>query len=125
MILKIIKEQDINILMVKAKNYFNENGLSEIKSIELTTIISELGYNIVKYTKRGTIKFDIDNHYITIVSKDEGFGIADISSAVCEGYSSSGTLGLGLNGIIRLSDEFEMKTSKNGTTITIKKILND
>lgn len=123
MILNITKEQDINILMLKAKNYFKDSGLSEVKSIELTTIISELGYNIVKYTKKGNIRFDINNQCITIIAKDEGSGIKDISKAIREGYSSSGTLGLGLNGVIRLSDEFDMKTSSHGTTITIKKIL--
>lgn len=123
MTLNISKEKDINILMSKAKSYFKNNGISETISVELTTIISELGYNIIKYTPKGTIRFDIDYNYITIIATDSGDGIKDITNAVCEGYSSSGTLGLGLNGVVRLSDDFDVQTSTNGTTVTIKKII--
>lgn len=123
MILNISKEQDINILMLRAKEYFKNYGISDVKVIELTTIISELGYNIVKYTKKGTIEFNINNQYITIIAADKGDGIEDITNSICEGYSSSGTLGLGLNAIVRLSDEFDIQTSKNGTIITVKKVI--
>ena len=123
MTLNISKEQDINILMLRSKEYFKNYGISDIKVIELTTIISELGYNIVKYTKKGTIEFNINNQYITIIASDNGEGIQDITNSICEGYSSSGTLGLGLNAIVRLSDEFDIQTSKNGTTITVKKMI--
>lgn len=123
MILNISKEQDINILMLKAKEYFKNYGISDVKVIELTTIISELGYNIVKYTKNGTIKFNINDQTVTIIASDKGSGIQDIENSISEGYSSSGTLGLGLNAIVRLSDEFDIQTSKNGTTIVVTKVI--
>ncbi len=123
MILNIVKEQDINVLMVKAKAYFIENGISEIISVELTTIISELGYNIIKYTPKGTMSFYIENNDIVVIASDKGSGIQNITSAISDGYSSSGTLGLGISGIIRLSDEFDVETSSLGTTITIRKTI--
>lgn len=123
MTLKILKEQDINVLMERSKRYFNDFGVSEIKKVELTTIISELGYNILKYAKSGTLELRIENKIITIIAADKGEGFKDITNATKEGYSSSGTLGLGLGAIVRLSDEFDIETSKNGTTITVKKMV--
>jgi len=123
MILKICKEQDINVLMQRSKKYFSDLGINEIKKIELTTIISELGYNIIKYARKGSLELSIKNNIITIIAIDKGDGFKDITNATKEGYSSSGTLGLGLGAVVRLSDEFTIETSKNGTTITIIKVL--
>lgn len=124
MTLKISKEQDINLLMQKSKKYFSDLGVNEIKKIELTTIISELGYNIVKYAPRaGTMELKVENNTIIIVAADKGEGFQDITNATKEGYSTSGTLGLGLGAVIRLSDEFNVVTSKNGTSITVKKVI--
>lgn len=121
MTLKIDKERDINILMEKSKRYFSDFGVDEIKKFELTTIVSELGYNILKYAKSGTLEITIEKNIITIIATDKGEGFKDITNATKEGYSSSGTLGLGLGAIIRLSDEFDIQTSKNGTIVTVKK----
>lgn len=123
MILKISKEQDINLLVERSKRYFNDFRLNETKKIELTTIISELGYNILKYGKSGTIQLSIENNFVTIIATDKGDGFKDITNATKEGYSSSGTLGLGLGAIIRLSDQFNIETSKNGTIITATKMI--
>jgi len=124
MILKIYKEHDINILMQRAKKYFATCGLSQIQLVELTTIISELGYNIIKYAGCGSIELGIDNKIITIIASDKGNGFVDITNAIKEGYSSSGTLGLGLGTVIRISDEFYIETSNNGSKITVIKGIN-
>lgn len=53
---------------------------------------------------------------------DAGPGIADIALAMRDGYSSSGSLGLGLPGAKRLVDEFTLDSSAGaGTTVTIVK----
>jgi len=123
MTLKIHKEYDINILMQRAKKYFNQFGLSAVYLVELTTIISELGYNIIKYAHSGNIEIRIYNKTITIIASDKGNGFVNISEAIKEGYSSGGTLGLGLGAVIRMSDEFYVETSQNGSIITVRKKL--
>ena len=45
-----------------------------------------------------------------------------IRRAMEDGYSTSGRLGLGLPGVRRLMDEFEIHTAAGqGTTVTVKK----
>ena len=53
---------------------------------------------------------------------NEGPGIADVGLAMTDHYSSGGTLGIGLPGVRRMMDEFEIVSEPNqGTSITIRK----
>ena len=98
-------------------------------SSDLTVIaaaISEVARNIVEYTEEGDIRLRVveRNGYrgIQIVARDEGPGIEDVGLALRDGYSTSGSLGLGLPGARRLMDEFEIQSETgNGTTITMCK----
>jgi serine/threonine-protein kinase RsbT len=61
---------------------------------------------------------------ICIVASDSGPGIDDLAQALRDGYSSSGGLGLGLPGVKRLMDEFDIvSTPGAGTTVTVTKWL--
>ena len=59
---------------------------------------------------------------LVVVARDSGPGISDIPRAMQMGYSTSGSLGLGLPGVKRLMDDFEIvsKTGR-GTTVTATK----
>lgn len=90
----------------------------------IATAISELARNIVIYAKRGEIVLARTNNGvrpgIVVVARDEGPGIANVSQAVAGGYSTSGGLGLGLSGVRRLMDEFEISSEPGrGTTVTV------
>jgi serine/threonine-protein kinase RsbT len=53
---------------------------------------------------------------------DQGPGIANLDQAMQNGYSSSGSLGLGLPGAKRMMDEFEIASEPGkGTTVRMKK----
>jgi serine/threonine-protein kinase RsbT len=96
----------------------------------IATAISELARNIVRYAGCGEIIFNLvergEKRGIVVVARDEGPGISNIDLAMQDGYSTSGSLGLGLPGARRLMDEFEI-TSKHlngkGTTVTVRKWL--
>jgi serine/threonine-protein kinase RsbT len=100
-------------------------------SSDLTVIaaaISELARNIYKYAGKGEIRLSIaegnGRRGIRIVAADNGPGIVDVDLAMQDGYSTSGSLGLGLPGVRRLMDEFELHTStsgRTGTTVTMCK----
>jgi serine/threonine-protein kinase RsbT len=59
---------------------------------------------------------------LEVVVHDRGPGITDVEQAMADHYSTSGTLGLGLPGVRRLMDEFELESSPDeGTRVTIRK----
>src|SRR5215470_13764508 len=87
-------------------------GFSSGDATIVATAISELARNIVLYAKRGEIilrPIDQGSHVgLAITARDEGEGIPDIRQAMQDGYSTSGRLGVGLPGVKRLMDEFEI-----------------
>lgn len=101
-------------------------GLSTSDATLVATAISELARNIVSYARNGEISMMITNdgerRGITVTASDEGPGIVDLRLAMLEGYSTSGGLGLGLPGVRRIMDEFEITSqTEKGTTVTITK----
>jgi serine/threonine-protein kinase RsbT len=59
---------------------------------------------------------------LELVAEDRGPGIADVASALTDHVSTAGTLGLGLPGVRRLMDEFELDTAPGrGTRVRVVK----
>jgi serine/threonine-protein kinase RsbT len=92
----------------------------------IASAISELARNIFSYAGTGEIRVGLvernGRRGVMIVAADEGPGIRDVDLALQDGYSTSGSLGLGLPGVRRLVDEFEIRTQVDvGTEITLRK----
>ena len=105
-----------------------ELNFPSVDSILIATAISELARNIIQYAGRGeiiiTFAVEGEKRGIVIVAHDDGPGILDVKEAMQDGYSTSGGLGLGLPGVKRLMDEFEIFSEENvGTTVRAKKWL--
>jgi serine/threonine-protein kinase RsbT len=86
--------------------------LSEIQWRLVATAVSELARNIVKYAEHGSVRVrevrSRGRRGIEVVVEDIGPGIADVDKAMQDAYSTAGTLGLGLPGVKRMMDEFEL-----------------
>lgn len=98
-------------------------GLDTLQANAAATAASELARNIVKYAETGHITVGITEADrqtgLRIVATDRGPGIADVTAAVRDHYSTGGTLGLGLPGVKRLMDEVKIDTEPGkGTTVT-------
>jgi serine/threonine-protein kinase RsbT len=101
-------------------------GFSSSEATLIATAISELSRNIVSYAGSGTVTLKrihgSSRVGLLIIAADSGPGIADVSQAMRDGFSSSGGLGLGLPGVRRLMDEFDITSELGGgTTVTGKK----
>jgi serine/threonine-protein kinase RsbT len=99
-------------------------GFREARAVALATAVSEIARNIVVHAARGRLSVvpitDGPRHGIVVVARDEGPGIPDIARAMEDGYSTKGSLGLGLSGAKRLVDEFEIESvDGEGVTITL------
>jgi len=121
MFLKITSNSDIQALLGEVDYFLTNHKIQKIQKMEAHTIISEIIYNIKKYTPRGSIRLTIHHDILHIHAVDEGDGIDDVHKSIQDGYSTSGTLGLGFASIFRLADEVNIETSKTGTKIDIEK----
>lgn len=97
-------------------------GFSAGSATLVATAISELARNILLYAGEGEILLQpierTGKEGLLIMARDRGPGIGDIRRAMEDGYSTSGRLGLGLPGVKRLMDEFEVVSATgNGTQI--------
>ena len=122
----IATDQDVVAARQKGRGMAQELGFSASASTLLATAISELARNIVSYAGRGEIVLLATQNSgrpgVTVVARDTGPGIPSIEQALRDGYSTSGSLGLGLPGVRRLVDEFEIVSEVGrGTTVTIRK----
>jgi serine/threonine-protein kinase RsbT len=101
-------------------------GFSSTDLTLIATAISELARNIVMYAKEGEIIVRLvrcsERQGIVVIACDKGPGIADIRQTMQDGYSTSRSLGLGLPGVRRLMDEFEIESQAGqGTVVTVRK----
>ncbi len=87
----------------------------------------ELEINQVVHSEGGTIKAIFDKDKITIIAKDRGPGIPDLEKALTEGFSTANDwirslgfgAGMGLPNSKRVSDDFEISSSPEGTTVKV------
>ena len=122
----INSDQDIVTARQKGRALAADLGFSTTDSILIATAISELARNIVSYAGKGEIALKAihgsSRHGILVVASDDGPGIPDLVQAMRDGFSTSGSLGLGLPGVRRLMDEFQIASQPDcGTTVTVKK----
>lgn len=122
----IASETDVVTARQLGRSLARRLGFSPTEATLVATAISELARNIILYARRGHLLLSPLEHSgrrgLLLVARDEGPGIPDVARAVTGGYSTSGGLGLGLSGVKRLVDEFEIdSTVGSGTTVTVKK----
>ena len=124
--LRIGSEHDILTARHQARELAARSGFSGSDLTVVATAISEVARNILEYAGDGEIALGVvrqnGRQGIVVVATDRGPGIADISLAMQDGYSTGRSLGLGLPGARRLMDEFEIVSAPDkGTTVTMKK----
>ena len=102
--------------------------LDDYQSQKVATAVSELVRNIIKYADFGEVIiapiYRANRTGIEVTVRDRGVGIADLDRAMQDDFSSGGTLGMGLPGVKRLMDEFEISSQVNvGTEVVIRQWL--
>jgi serine/threonine-protein kinase RsbT len=96
-------------------------GLESSDQRRLATAISELASNVVRHAGRGSCTITDESDELTararVVVQDSGPGIEKMDLAMSDGYSTRGTLGLGLPGARRLVDDFNIVSRPGRTKI--------
>ncbi len=124
--IRIASDGDLTRAVLEAGRRAKAVGFDSALVAMLNTAVSELARNILKYAGTGEVLIeevqqDVRSG-IRVTVKDRGPGIADVDRAMADHFSSAGTLGLGLPGVKRMMDEFEIEsTPGRGTVVTITK----
>lgn len=101
-----------------------ELGFSLVDQTKIITAASELGRNTITHGGGGQAMVEVINDGIRrglrLTFEDKGPGIADIATAMRDGYSTGSGLGLGLSGAKRLANEFAITSAPGeGTRVVI------
>jgi serine/threonine-protein kinase RsbT len=116
--------EDIVRVRQAVRRWAVELGFSLVDQTKIVTAASELARNTVHHGGGGHAVIEAVNDGIRcgirLTFEDQGPGIADISQAMKDGFSTSGGLGLGLSGAKRLSNEFSITSALGqGTRVVI------
>jgi serine/threonine-protein kinase RsbT len=102
-----------------------EVGLDVQDTEALVLATLELANNLVRYGTHGEMTFiAVDGPRgagVQVESLDRGPGISDLDRALTDGFSTGGGLGVGLPGVRRLMDEFDIASTSDGTRVLARK----
>lgn len=125
----IRSDLDLVAARQRGREMARDLGFSAGELTLIATAISELARNIVVYAGAGEIQLaaieQAGRRGLVILALDEGPGIRDVKLALQDGYTTSRSLGMGLPGVRRLMDDFEIESELGkGTRVRVRKWLN-
>jgi serine/threonine-protein kinase RsbT len=125
-VVKVASAADVVTARQQGRALAAQIGFAGSDLTVIATAISELARNILEYAKTGEIVLGVaqkgSRAGIVIVARDQGPGIPDLWKAMQGGFTTGRGLGLGLPGVKRLVDEFEITSEVGkGTTVTVRK----
>jgi serine/threonine-protein kinase RsbT len=115
---------DMVLARQKVRVWTTELRFSLVDQTKLVTAASELARNALEHGKGGVMTLEtIENGPkmgLRLIFEDQGPGIADLSLALKDGYTSASGMGLGLGGSKRLVNEFSIESEVGkGTKVTV------
>jgi len=118
-------ERDVVQARQRAREVAAELGLDNQDQIRLATATSEIARNAFRYASNGKVAFslDLEQQRIEVEVTDAGGGIPNLDEVLEGRYRSMTGMGMGIIGTKRLMDDFEIDTSRSGTTVRMGKLL--
>jgi anti-sigma regulatory factor (Ser/Thr protein kinase) len=109
------------------KKYLKELGISPVTLRKIAVASYEAEINMIIHAYGGKIYLDIQDNLVKLEFNDVGPGIEDVEKAMVKGYSTADDrarkmgfgAGMGLYNIERLSDNFNIRSSEEGTVINL------
>jgi signal transduction histidine kinase/CheY-like chemotaxis protein len=96
-------------------------GLNTPDQVGLATAVSEIVRNAVLYAGEARVDFEMDVYsrpqFLWVQVTDQGPGIHDLEGVLAGRFQSKTGLGVGLSGARRLTDRFEISSSKTEGTV--------
>jgi two-component sensor histidine kinase len=127
--LQIAQDEDIVRIRQVAQETCEALGLRTFARTRIVTAILELARNTLQHGGGGRMMLELEGDEgrvaLVVEAVDQGPGIRDLDRILAGGatplpHQASSGLGLGLRGVHRMADAFEVETSANGTRITAR-----
>jgi signal transduction histidine kinase len=119
-------EADVVLARQRARQVAVLCGFGRQDQVRIATAVSELARNVYNYAGAGEVEFGIQAngraHTLMVRVEDEGPGIRDVQHVMSGNYHSETGMGLGLQAVRRLMDQFDLKTG-DGTCVTVGKTI--
>ncbi|MFJ7772785.1 SpoIIE family protein phosphatase [Streptomyces sp. NPDC097107] len=109
-------------------------GLDEQRTAAAALMATELATNLLKHAGGGQVLIDVvaptvlsadrDGEYrlVQVATVDHGPGIADLSAALRDGFSTTNSLGAGLGTCARLADDFDLHSDPGRGTVVVARV---
>jgi len=114
-VFRVRESLDVTLMVTQLMRHPILADAAETDRNALVTVASELGTNIVKYAKLGTVSLrrrsERDGLVIDVMADDTGPGIPDIALALQDHYSTGNSLGLGLPAVRRMMDSLQIDSA--------------
>lgn len=116
--------EDIVAVRQAVRAWSIDLGFRVVDQTRIVTAASELARNALDHGGGGSVLLealtDGPRRGLRLTFEDQGPGIADPETALRDGFTTGGGLGLGLGGARRLSNEFDLVSLPGqGTRVTI------
>jgi len=123
-ILPVRTDQDVVMARQAVRRLTKELGFSLVDQTKMVTAASELARNTLTHGHGGEMHYELvqdgDRQGLRLSFVDEGPGIANLTLAMTDGWTSGNGLGMGLSGTKRLVNDFHIESQLgHGTRVTI------
>lgn len=119
-VLPIEEQSQVGYARRTTQKLAQEHGFDETDAGRVALITTELASNLLKHAGHGALHLRVipraPGFGIEIVAVDRGPGF-DEQTALADGFSTSGTQGIGLGAISRMTDVFDVYTDSNGSVV--------
>lgn len=123
-VLAIAAGEDVVRVRQTCRRLSVDAGLALVDQTKLVTAASELALNALTHGRGGTCRIGAvtsgERTGVRVEVSDEGPGISDVDSVLLERQSSGLEVALGLEGVRRLVDDFDLETDpERGTRVAV------
>lgn len=116
-------ERDLADALSETRRICDSWRIRVIVRQRIATVVSELARNIVSYTPGGVLELipiEGPKPRVLVRATDTGTGIPNLDEVLGGKYKSKTGLGKGLLGSKRLSDRFQIRSSRTGTVVEVE-----
>jgi serine/threonine-protein kinase RsbT len=116
-------EHDIRKLRILVRSACADVGVPVMKALRAATAVNEVAQNVLKHAHNGVAELQMESQpwpKVRCVVKDRGPGIADPSKILAPLDGEARLSIVGLRGVRRIADHFELKTGPSGTKVVIE-----